>query len=55
MKRKITLVKIVLIIITTAIVFYNIGIAVTLKTLKPHAVNNGYEIEVFGQIYYYED
>lgn len=55
MKKKINLIKIILIIITTAIVFYNIGISVTLKNLQPHAVGDHYEVTVFGETFIYED
>lgn len=53
--NKINLVKIILVIIATAIVFYNLGIARTLKNLEPHAVNGGYEITVFDETWFYED
>ena len=53
--KKTTIVKIILIIITTAIVFYNIGISVTLKSLQPKAVADGYEITVFGETFFYQD
>lgn len=55
MKKKINLVKIILIIIATAIVFYNIGISVTLKNLQPHVVGDHYEVTVFGETFIYED
>jgi hypothetical protein len=55
MKNKVNLIKIVLIIITTAIVFYNLGISATLKNLEPHATANGYEITVFGETWFYTD
>lgn len=53
--KKTTIVKIIIAFITSAIIFYNLGIAMTLKNLKPTATANGYEIEVFGEVFTYED
>lgn len=53
--KKITIVKIILAILTTAIVFYNLGISATLKNLKPHRVGDHYEVTVFGETFLYED
>ena len=52
---RITIAKIIIVIITTAIIFYNLGISVTLKNLEPHAVNGGYEITLFDNTYFYTD
>lgn len=53
--KKITIIKIVLVILTTAIVFYNLGISATLKNLEPHKIGDHYEITVFGETFLYED
>ena len=53
--KKVTIVKIVFVIITTAIIFYNLGISATLKNLEPHKVGEHYEITVFGETFIYED
>lgn len=47
--------QIAVIIAFVALIFYNLGIAMTLKNLKPTATANGYEIEVFGEVFTYED
>lgn len=53
--KKINVIQMIIAIIGLAIIFYNIGIATALKNLKPHVIKNGYEIELFGQVYLYED
>ena len=54
-KKSITTVKLILVAITIAIVFYNLGVSAVIKGMKPHATATGYEVEVFGQVYTYED
>lgn len=54
-KKTERIVKLIMIAITIAIVFYNVGIATALKHLQPHATATGYEVELFGQVYVYED
>lgn len=50
------IIKAIMAAITIAIIFYNIGIATTLKHMKPHYEGNGvYQVELFGDIYTYED
>lgn len=50
------IIKAIMVAITIAIIFYNIGIATTLKHIKPHYEGNGvYQVELFGDIYTYED
>jgi hypothetical protein len=53
--KKTTIVKIIIAFITSAIIFYNLGISAVLKNAQPRKVADGYEIEVFGQVYFYED
>lgn len=54
-KSTLNKIKLVIILILTAIVFYNLGISATLKNLEPHAVKGGYEITVFGETWFYTD
>lgn len=53
--KKIIIAKMLIIATVLALIFYNLGIAVTLKNLKPRAVNGGYEITLFDNVYFYED
>lgn len=51
--KKIQIAQILLIIFFVAIIFYNLGVSYVIKHQVPRAVSGGYEIEVFGNVFYY--
>ena len=51
---KTNIVRVLIIIFFTAIVFYNLGVSYVLKHQEIESVRGGYEVTVFDNIFFYE-